>query len=127
MKKHEKAQVIQSIHEAMQRSEASFVVNFKGLSVKLMQRLRKEVRESGGTLKVAKARLMKRAAADLEGANDLLSHFKNQVGLVFVAKNFPEVAKVLHAFSKKNESFQFVAGFLEKKVFDKQSVIRIAQ
>jgi large subunit ribosomal protein L10 len=49
------------------------------------------------------------------------------VGLVFASKNFPEIAKVLHSFSKKNESLQFVAGFLEKKVFDKQSVIRIAQ
>jgi large subunit ribosomal protein L10 len=127
MKRHEKAQVVNFLHDTIQQSAASFLVNFKGLTVKQMQLLRKEVRQNGGLLKVAKARLMKRAVADVEGGHDLMPYLKDQVGVVLVAHDFPLIAKVLHSFSKKNESLQLVAGLLEKRVFDKQSVIRIAQ
>ncbi|HTM06319.1 MAG TPA: 50S ribosomal protein L10 [Patescibacteria group bacterium] len=127
MKKPEKAQVVDSLHTSIQQSVASFLINFKGLTVKQMQLLRKEVRGTGGTLKVAKARLIKRAAVGVDGANDLNNYLKDQIGIVFASREFPVVAKALYGFSKKNESLQLVAALLEKKVFDRHAVIRIAQ
>jgi large subunit ribosomal protein L10 len=127
MKKQEKAQVVDFLHTSIQQSAASFLVNFKGLTVKQMQLLRKEVRETGGLLKIAKARLIKRAVVGVDGANDLNEYLKDQIGIVFAPQEFPSVAKALYGFSKKNESLQLIAALLEKKVFDKQAVMRIAQ
>ena len=127
MKKQEKAQVIDFLHTSMEQNAASFLVNFKGLTVKQMQLLRKEVRNTGGLLRVAKARLIKRAVAGISGADDLHVFLKDQIGVVFAPEDFPTVAKALYGFSKKNESFQLVAGLLEERVFDKNAVIRIAQ
>jgi large subunit ribosomal protein L10 len=127
MKKQEKVQVVDFLHTTMQQSTASFLVNFKGLTVKQMQLLRKEVRGTGGLLKVAKARLIKRAVAGIDGADDLNEYLKDQIGIVFALQEFPNVAKALYGFSKKNESLQLIAALLEKKVFDKNAVVRIAQ
>lgn len=127
MKRQEKAQVVDFLHASMEQSSASFLVNFKGLTVKQMQLLRKEVRNTGGLLKVAKARLIKRAVVGIDGADHLNDYLKDQIGIVFASQEFPGVAKALYGFSKKNESFQLIAALLEKKVFDKHAVVRIAQ
>mgnify|MGYP003351664586 CR=1 FL=1 len=52
-------------------AEAAFLINYKGLSVHLMQTLRKHIREANGTLKVTKARLMKIAAQNIQARKDL--------------------------------------------------------
>lgn len=127
MKRQEKAQVVDFLHTSMEQNQASFLINFKGLTVKQMQLLRKEVRTTGGLLKIAKARLIKRAVVGIDGADNLNSYLKDQIGIVFASQEFPNVAKALYGFSKNNESFQLVAALLEKKVFDKSAVMRIAQ
>lgn len=127
MKRQEKAQVVDFLHASLKQNQASFLINFKGLTVKQMQLLRQEVRTTGGLLKVAKARLIKRAVVGVDGADSLHPYLKDQIGVVFASEEFPSVAKVLYGFSKKNESCQLVAALLEKKVFDKNAVMRIAQ
>lgn len=127
MNKQEKAQVISFLQEGFQKNQASFLVNFKGLSVKEMQSLRKVLRQGGGSFKVAKARLMKRATEGIEGIDSLKGMFKDQVGLVFARQDTPGIAKALYDFSKEHEALQLVAGYFENQVFDKNSVVRIAQ
>lgn len=127
MNRQEKAQVIDLLHDGFSNNQAAFLVNFKGLSVKQMQLLRKSLRQHGGFLKVAKARLMRRATEGIEGVDGLKDFLKEQVGLIFVEHNSPAVAKALHEFSKQNEALKVVAGFLDHQVLDKTSVIRIAQ
>ncbi|QQR62957.1 50S ribosomal protein L10 [bacterium] len=126
MKKHEKIQVVNLFSRVFNANEADFPVNFKGLSVKQMQALRKELRHDGGSLRVSKARLIKRAVGDLEGGQQFVPYLKEQVAVVFAQKDFPAVAKVLHGFSKKHEALQLVAGLLEAKVVDKKAIVRIA-
>jgi len=84
--------------------------------------------KSGGTLKVAKMRLVKRA---LQGVNDfdlLASHCKNQIGVVF-AQNEDEissVAKTLHDFSKKNQSLNLIVGCMNAELLSPAAIVRIA-
>lgn len=127
MNKQEKAQVVDLLHEGFNHNQAAFLVNFKGLSVKQMQSLRKSLRQEGGSLKIAKARLMRRAIDGIEGIEGLKDFLKDQVGLIFVEHNSAAVAKALHEFAKQNEALKVVAGFLDRHVLDRNSVVRIAQ
>ena len=127
MKKHEKVKVVNLLHDGFKAAEASFLVNFKGLTVKQMQLLRRELRQAGASLKVSKARLMKRAVSDIEGGQQFSAYLKDQVAVVFAQQDFPSVAKSLHGFSKKHEAMQLVAGLLESKLVDKHAILRIAQ
>ncbi len=126
MNREQKEAVVQSLKEDFTSKPASFLVGYKGLTVAQMQNLRNELRQKGGTFKVAKARLMKRAADGVEGADTLISFFKEQVALVFADQEPPAVAKVLKDFSKQHDALQLVAGVFEQKLLDKEAIMRIA-
>ena len=126
MNRQEKASLVEALRKDFTQSEASFLVNYKGLTVDQMQSLRSKLREKGGSVKVAKARLMKRAVDGVSGVQDLAPHFKDQIALVFASEESPAVAKVLHDFSKLNESLELLMGYFESRVLDKNTVERIA-
>lgn len=126
MNRQQKEQVIASLNELLAQSEASFIINYRGLSVAQLQSLRNNLRKDGGTVRVAKARLMKRATEGVDGIDELVPHLKEQIALVFAQKETPAVAKTLHTFAKENEALDIVAGFFEKQVLDKDSVVAIA-
>jgi len=83
MNRQQKESVVELFHKDFLANKGTFFVNFAGLSVVQMQQLRRQLREKGGALKIAKMRLVKRALADVEGSDGLLSHCKNQLGVVF--------------------------------------------
>ena len=65
MPRPEKVQAVAEIKERMEEAAAVFVTEFRGLSVKQMQALRRSLRESGAEYKVVKMTLARRAADDL--------------------------------------------------------------
>ena len=126
MNRQQKEETVQALKERFSQSPAAFVVGYKGLSVAQMQDLRSQLRKDGGILKVAKARLLKRAVGDLEDAEALTPYLKDQIGVVFVSDESPAVAKVLSSFSKKNKALQLVIGQLDGEMLDRQGIVRIA-
>lgn len=126
MNREEKTRVVQSLRDGFERTDAAFLVGVQGLTVSQLQALRKDLRGAHSHLKIAKARLMKRAVAGLEGIDQMGSFFKTQVGLVFVDKEAPAVAKVLRNFAKENEAFKLVVGYIDDRIYDRQSIERIA-
>ncbi|MDP3889393.1 MAG: 50S ribosomal protein L10 [bacterium] len=126
MDRQQKELVVQNLRTQFEKSSASFLVGLKGLSVVQTQKLRSELREKGGTLTVAKMRLVKRAIADKAYCDSLAPFLKDQIGIVFVSQESPSVAKILNNFAKDHESLRLVAGCLEEQVLDKQAVVKFA-
>jgi len=128
MNLQQKELVVESFHKDFLKNKGTFFVNYSGLTVGQMQQLRRQLREKGGALKIAKMRLVRRALANIEGADGLLSHCKNQVGVVFAfdSAEVSGVAKSLNDFSKKNESLGLVIGCMDAQLLDKTAIIRIA-
>lgn len=126
MNRQEKSQVVAALKDQFSQSTGSIIVGYRGLSVNQLQKLRRGIRQNGGTFKVTKARLMKLAAENIETAQPLLPYLKEQVGLVFLDKQDPAIIKYLHTFSKENESFKMVAGSLEAKLVDAATLTRLA-
>lgn len=126
MNRQQKVEGVNFLENSFSGNSASFLIGFQGLTVSQLQRLRRELRKSGGTLKIAKARLIKRAIENVEGGQGLLPFCKNQIGLVFANDESPVVAKVLHDFSKEHAALSIIAGCLDSHVIDAYSVVRIA-
>lgn len=126
MNRQEKAELIQEITNGLSASQAALLVGYKGLTVSTLQGLRKDLRAKGGSLKIAKARLMKRAVENVQPAQSLIPHLHDQIGMVLVSKDLSDVLKALHTFSKENASFSFVAGCADSKFLDKDMLTRMA-
>ncbi len=122
MNRQEKQVVIDSLSNDFKTSEAAFLVSLKGLTVNQLQELRKNLREKGGKLRLAKNTLTKRAAHELEAVCALEPYLKNQVGIVFAKGDSPAVANVLWTISQSNEKFSLVVGCFESKLIDKDMI-----
>lgn len=127
MNRQQKEDVVKQLKDDFCGSQALFVVDYRGLSVTQMQGLRKELRAKGGSLKVAKIRLMKRAAADQDSAELLIPYLKDQLALVFSKEEAPAVAKVLYDFSKDNEQLRLIAGTLDSELLTQEQITTIAK
>lgn len=126
MNRQQKENVVAYVKDTISQSQASFVIGYKGLSVQKLELLRRQLREKNGSLKITKARLMKRAVDGVDGVQDLAPHFKDQVGLVFVKDDSAGVAKVLYEFAKANKELKLVVGCLDARLLDHDQVIRVA-
>lgn len=126
MNREQKSHVIDSLKNKLIDSSATFLIEYKGLSVSALQGLRRELRPHGGSFKVAKARLMKRAATDVPAIDGMTENFKNQVGLVFAQDNVPEIAKTVHLFAKKNGSCKILVGYMDQQVIPVDAVVALA-
>lgn len=126
MNRQQKALVIETLKKDFTDSKGSFFVGYRGLTVSQIRQLRSELRQNGGTLKVAKMRLVKRAIEGVEGADALNEYCKDQLGVVFVIDETSEVAKVLHQFSKKHKALRLVVCCLDSQLLDEKAIVRIA-
>lgn len=130
MNRQKKEDVVIELKNNFSESQASFLVNYSGLTVAELQSLRRTLHEKKATFKVAKARLMKIAVADLaekdENMETFRSMFNDQVGLVFTKDEAPAVAKDLTQFSKKHAKLQVVSAVFESKFLSKDAITAIA-
>lgn len=127
MKRAQKETVVADFKKLFETSQATFLVNYKGVDVPFVQSLRRELRDSGAVFKVTKARLMKIAVKDVKGAEDFGTQFKDQIGLVFVSsEEVPTAAKTIVKFSKENDALAVMSGFFESRVMSKAEVEALA-
>lgn len=126
MNREGKQEVIDYLKQGFSSSAGSFLVDYKGLTVADVQGLRGELREQGGKMQVAKARLMRIAAQESGNLNELDKYFKEQVALVFAGDQPAAIAKILYETSKKNKNLKIVAGCVEARCLDEEGVKFIA-
>ncbi|MBN9670978.1 50S ribosomal protein L10 [Roseibium aggregatum] len=110
MERAEKHEFVTSLNEELVGTGVVVVAHYAGLSVSQMTALRASVREAGGSVKVAKNRLVKLAlkGTDLEHISDLF-----QGPTVLVYSEDPVAApKAAVDFAKANEKFAILGGAL---------------
>ena len=126
MPRPEKVQAVSDIREKMERAEAVFLTEYRGLSVKAVQNLRKALRDSGAEYKVVKMTLAKLAAGDagIAGLDDYLT---GPTALAFANRDPVATAKALKDFSKSNEVLVLKAGYLAGNLLNPEEVSRLAE
>jgi len=122
MNRQKKEAVVADCRSLVEESQATFLVNYRGVDVSGLQSLRRTLRDNDGHMKVTKARLMKIAVDGVDGIDAFRDELKDQVGLVFAKSDASTIAKELSNFSKDYSSFGIVAGFFEHRSLSKEQV-----
>lgn len=126
MARPEKVQAVKDIRERLEGAEAIFLTEYRGLSVKAVQDLRRALRDAGADYKVVKMTLTRLAAADagLEGMDEYLS---GPTGIAFAQSDPVATAKALKDFSKSNEVFVLKAAFLSGDILSPEEISTLAE
>jgi large subunit ribosomal protein L10 len=119
-----KAEQIASLGEVFKTTKVVVVAHYSGLTVAQMQSLRKQMRQAGASVKVAKNRLAKIA---LEGS-DVASIASLLKGPAVIAYSGDPIAapKVAVDFAKANEKFVILGGAMGKTTLDPNGVKALA-
>ena len=116
---------LDSLDKSLANIETFFVVDYQGLTAGQLSTLRKQIREKGGQLIVAKNTLIHRALGEGRDFSDAL---KGPSALVVAQGDLAAVAKVLSDAAKANDKGipTMKAGYVEGKRVDLSVVERIS-
>lgn len=127
----EKVAIVAEVRERLEQSSSVLVTEYRGLSVKAMADLRRTLRPAGGTYKVYKNTLVRRAAN--EAGLDLDEHLVGPTALAFTGTmpdgspgDVVSVAKVLKEFARSNPALVVKGGLLEGTTLNADEVRRLA-
>src|ERR1700689_3814518 len=120
----EKKEAVAALHDVFSKTSVVVVAHYSGLTVAQMQRLRKQMRQAGAKVQVAKNSL---AQIAVEGT-DVASIGPLLKGPTLIAHSIDPVAaaKAAVAFAKDNEKFVLLGGAMGKTALDVDGVKALA-
>jgi len=120
----EKKEAVAALHDVFSKTSVVVVAHYSGLTVAQMQRLRKQMRQAGASVQVAKNRLAQIAlkGTDVASIGPLLK------GPTLIAHSSDPVAaaKAAVAFAKDHEKFVLLGGAMGKTALDVEGVKALA-
>jgi large subunit ribosomal protein L10 len=120
----EKQQLVTTLTEVFQNTSVVVVAHYSGLTVAQLSKLRRQMKQNGATVKVAKNRLAKIA---LEGSD--VAHVATLLkGPTLIAYSSDPVAapKVAVEFAKGNDKFVILGGAMGKTALNPDGVKALA-
>ena len=121
----EQVQAVADIRDRLEGAEAVFLTEYRGLTVKAVQELRRSLRASGADYKVVKMTLTKLAAeeAGFDGMADFLS---GPTAVAFAQSDPAATAMALKDFSRTHSVFVVKAGFLSGSILTPEEISKLA-
>ncbi|PUA34990.1 50S ribosomal protein L10 [Paenibacillus elgii] len=122
----QKAQQVTEVSDKLKENSCSIVADYRGLNVKQVTELRKQLREAGVEFQVLKNTLIRRATATAE-LSDLDEYLTGPTAIAFSKDDIITPAKILTEFAKKNDQLNVKAGVVEGKVVDFNQIKALAE
>jgi large subunit ribosomal protein L10 len=122
MEKTEKAEVVSVIKDLLSQSNGVFLVNYNGVDVEDINKLRGEFRKENVTYKVFKNTLFKRAIEESGGYEEFKNRLEGMIGVGFTGENYIAPAKIIKNYYKKKENFTFKGCYVESEFFDENKL-----
>lgn len=117
--------MMSAIREDLTDVTAVWVVDYRGLTVKEVEGLRRSIRESDAFMKVYKNTLMRIALKDMDFANiDFV--LEGPSAFVFCKNDPVAAAKALTEFAKGNDKLVIKGGMMEGEAVDAQQIAVVA-
>jgi large subunit ribosomal protein L10 len=111
LSKDKKAEVVAEVSQLLKDSKLTVVAKYSGTSVKSLQELRRQGKENGTVITVAKNRLVKKALEQDERFKDLdVNLLSGQLMYAFNADDEVAPAQTLSNFAKNEPQIEFVGG-----------------
>ncbi|WP_443741862.1 50S ribosomal protein L10 [Tractidigestivibacter sp.] len=118
--------MLEKVKGSIEASKGVFVVDYRGLTVKEAQELRRALREANAHMKVYKNNIVRIALNDAEMPNidDML---KGTCAYVFYEKDPVEAAKVLKQEADKLKKMQILGGIADGKAITAEEALAYAE
>jgi large subunit ribosomal protein L10 len=123
--KDEKEQFVAEMNSRLRKAQATFLVDYQGLDVETMNRLRGELRKIDTEFQVVKNRLLKLASLETE-TESIKDHFIGPCGLAIAYDDIVAPAKVLVDLSKDLKDLKLKIGQMSGKPMELDTIKRLA-
>lgn len=110
-----KKELVAQYVDLFQNSQAVFLGEYTGMSVKQVEVLRNEVRDANGSFHIAKNTLL-RVAMEEAGVPVPTDMLTGQTAIGFATGEAPTVAKVIVEYAKKEEQFIIRGGLMDNAI-----------
>ena len=124
--KQQKEVLVKDLAEKLKNSKAVVFSDYKGLQVKDMTVLRRELRAEGVDLQVLKKTLINLALKDA-GIEMDAKKLEGQVAVAVSSQDEVAAAKIIAKAAKANENLKIVGGILGTKELSKEEVNALAK
>lgn len=116
--KQQKNDVVAEVAELLTSAKMTVVAKYEGTTVKQLQQLRRDARDSSTTVRVVKNRLVIKALQASDTFKDVdASALSGQLVYAFNSEDEVAPAKALHMFAKQNPTIVFVGGITPEGLF----------
>ena len=121
-----KAAIVEEVTEKFKTAASVVIVDYRGLTVDEVTRLRKQLRDANVEIRVIKNSILSRAAkaAGLEGLDEV---FTGPTAVAFSNEDVVAPAKIIDEFSKEAKALEIKGGILEGKVSTLEEVTALAK
>lgn len=118
--RQKKATILQDLMSDWQKAKSVVFSTYQGIPVKELSSLRKELRQKGARLRIAKKTLIRLAAKRLNFPEISESALPGAVSATFGFDDEIAAAKTIQAFANKNPQVAIVAGFMEGRLLSEK-------
>lgn len=122
MLRSEKAVAVDEIKERFERMTSAVFLDFGGMTVEEVTKLREGFRAKGVEYKVVKNTLVRRALEGQPYLSSLGAVLKGMTGIAWSFEEPSAAARVVKDFIKENEKLEIKAGVLDGTVLDAKAV-----
>lgn len=124
--KEKKKNILSELDKKIAKQKVVVFGDFKGVKVKELGELRKQVKKEEAELKISKKTLA-RIAFKKAGLEIDTKKLDGEIAFVFGYNDQVGPAKVAYQFSKANPNFKILGGFLEGELKEAKDMIALAQ
>jgi len=121
LKLDQKKKIVEDLHAKFLKSKVVIVTDYKGLSVALLNDLRRKLREAGVEYQVVKNTLLIRASQETDVAL-IQKDFQGPSAIALSYDDPVTPAKVLSQFAKENERLELKVGVINGRVLDLNAI-----
>lgn len=126
MNRSEKEEIIGQVKELVAGASAIFLVDYAGVNVEDINKLRASFRKEGVTYKVIKNTFFKKAIASLGKYEKLNDNLVGMIGIAFADENYIAPAKIIKKYFDEKQKFVFKGCYIENEYFDASKLNVIA-
>jgi large subunit ribosomal protein L10 len=124
--REQKAATIEALTVEIERSQAVFAVDYRGISVPQAAELRSKLRDADASFRVVKNSLTERAA-EQAGAQDLKTMLSGPTALTFVRGDAAIAAKAIADYARATQLLPFKGGLMDGGVLDASQILAISR
>jgi len=126
MDRKQKQDLVTDLHGRLERAYATFLLDYKGLDVDAMNRLRRELKDVGTEFHVVKNRLLRLASKQTDTAT-LEDQMRGPSAIAVTYENVVAPAKIITNFLKDFDRLSVKTGQISGSAVNEESVKRLAE